>query len=122
MATFMSWTLADTQEPIMNKYSGAEVVAVKMLDNHGNEYIEMDYEGYGIFGGKDYYVLLAEMNGFGSDREKGLELGDPLFEDWDNYIYPKFVALECSLTFDELERMNMISVSDVNQGYFSDNF
>jgi hypothetical protein len=25
---------------------------------------EDDYDGYGVFGGKDYYELLAEINGF----------------------------------------------------------
>jgi hypothetical protein len=34
-----------------------------MTDNKGNQYREDNYEGYGVFGGKDYYILLAEMNG-----------------------------------------------------------
>lgn len=33
-----------------------------MWDNKGNYWVEKKYEGYGMFGGKDYYVLLAEMN------------------------------------------------------------
>jgi hypothetical protein len=39
-----------------------------MLDNKGNVWTEDNYEGYGRFGGKDYYELLAEMNGFTSDK------------------------------------------------------
>jgi hypothetical protein len=39
-----------------------------MIDNKGNVFTENDYEGYGVFGGKDYYELLAEMNGFTSDK------------------------------------------------------
>jgi hypothetical protein len=39
-----------------------------MIDNKGNKWVEQSYEGYGIFGGKDYYELLAEMNGFVSDK------------------------------------------------------
>jgi hypothetical protein len=39
-----------------------------MLDNKGNVFMENEYEGYGVFGGKDYYELLAEMNGFESDK------------------------------------------------------
>ena len=44
---------------------------------------EYGYEGYGVFGGKDYYVFLAEMNGFTEQdfngdteqlRHKGIEL------------------------------------------------
>jgi hypothetical protein len=45
-----------------------------MTDNKGNKWAETEYEGYGIFGGKDYYELLAEMNGQGSDRDKGIDL------------------------------------------------
>lgn len=50
---------------------------------------ENHYDGYGVFGGKDYYEFMAEMNGktiadFDGDREKlryaGIEMafdGDP---------------------------------------------
>ena len=33
-----------------------------MWDNKGRRWRETKYDGYGEFGGKDYYVLLAEMN------------------------------------------------------------
>jgi hypothetical protein len=33
-----------------------------MIDNKGNVYKEENYEGYGVFGGKAFYELLAEMN------------------------------------------------------------
>jgi hypothetical protein len=39
-----------------------------MIDNKGNVWTETQYDGYGVFGGKDYYELLAEMNGFVSDK------------------------------------------------------
>ena len=35
-----------------------------MMDNKGKIWKEENYEGYGVFGEKDYYELLAEMNGF----------------------------------------------------------
>jgi hypothetical protein len=38
-----------------------------MIDDKGNVWTEDNYEGYGVFGGKDYYELLAEMNGVTSD-------------------------------------------------------
>lgn len=47
---------------------------VVMTDDKGNQYVEHCYEGYGEFGGKDYYELLAEMNGLGSDRQAGIDL------------------------------------------------
>jgi len=33
-----------------------------LWDHQGNRWTENSYEGYGVFGGKDYFVLLAEMN------------------------------------------------------------
>ena len=36
---------------------------VVMTDDKVNQFVENCYEGYGVFGGKDYYELLAEMNG-----------------------------------------------------------
>lgn len=46
-----------------------------MRDDKNNKWVEECYEGYGVFGGKDYYELLAEMNGVtlddcGGDKEK----------------------------------------------------
>ena len=48
---------------------------VVMCDDKGNKYVEECYEGYGVFGEKDFYELFAEMNGktleeFGGDHEK----------------------------------------------------
>jgi hypothetical protein len=45
-----------------------------MIDDKGNVWSEPNYDGYGNFEGKDYYELLAEMNGLGSDRMLGIEL------------------------------------------------
>jgi hypothetical protein len=44
-----------------------------MTDDKGNRWIEDDYDGYGIFGGKDYYELLAEMNGK-QTRSEGIDI------------------------------------------------
>lgn len=60
-----SWIAQDTNIPIyMNGYQkpGYEQRTYYMWDNKGNFWKEPCYEGYGEFGGKDYYVLLAEMN------------------------------------------------------------
>jgi hypothetical protein len=45
-----------------------------MVDNKGEIWTEHNYEGYGVFGGKDYYELVAEMNGLDSDRQAGIDL------------------------------------------------
>ena len=55
-----SWYTQDTHHRILD----GEPYRVVMSDNKGNNYVETCYEGYGVFGGKDYYELLAEMNGY----------------------------------------------------------
>ena len=65
---FFSWKTMDTDESIANQYSNRKTFRVQMMDNKGNVWTESEYDGYGRFGGKDYYELLAEMNGFTSDK------------------------------------------------------
>lgn len=65
---FFSWNTQDTDKSIANQYSNRKTFRVQMMDNKGNVWTEDNYEGYGRFGGKDYYELLAEMNGFTSDK------------------------------------------------------
>jgi hypothetical protein len=78
---FFSWKTQDTDRSICNVYSDREPFKVVLHDNKGNKWIENAYEGYGRFGGKDYYKLLAEMNG-GGTREDGIEIEFP--EGWNN--------------------------------------
>ena len=63
-----SWHTNDTDEPIMNMFSGRGGQTIYMKDNKGNVWKETNYEGYGEFGGKDFYELLAEMSGQESCR------------------------------------------------------
>lgn len=65
-----SWYTQDKRYRIRNGVN----FRVVMTDDKGNQFVENCYEGYGVFGGKDYYELLAEMNGLGSDREAGIKL------------------------------------------------
>jgi hypothetical protein len=65
---FFSWKTMDTDTSIPNQYSNRRTFRVQMLDNKGNVWTEDNYDGYGRFGGKDFYELLAEMNGFTSDK------------------------------------------------------
>lgn len=64
-----SWFTQDTNHRIVND----EPFKVVMSDDKGNKYMENCYEGYGVFGGKDYFVLLAEMNGLTLEQFKGDE-------------------------------------------------
>lgn len=71
---FFSWKTMDTDRSIANSYSNRDTFKVDMVDDKGNIWTETDYEGYGEFGGKDFYELLAEMNGFVSEQyEQGTE-------------------------------------------------
>ena len=65
---FFSWNTQDTDKSIANEHSNRKTFRVQMIDNKGNVWTESEYDGYGRFGGKDYYELLAEMNGFASDK------------------------------------------------------
>lgn len=70
---FFSWITQDTGRSISNTYSTRDTFPVTMTDNKGNSWKETEYEGYGDFGGKDFYELLAEMNGL-TTREEGIDL------------------------------------------------
>ena len=71
---FFSWNTQDTHRSIANAYSELPTFRVVMTDNQGNQFVEENYEGYGVFGGKDYYELLSEMNGGDGDRSHGIDL------------------------------------------------
>ena len=67
-----SWMTHDTGEQIGSEPMNR--ITVYMFDDEGTSYKESKYDGYGEFGGKDYYELLASMNGYDSDRQKGIDL------------------------------------------------
>jgi hypothetical protein len=66
---FFSWITQDTNRSISNVYSSRPFFRVFMIDHLGNTWKENAYEGYGQFGGKDYYELMADMNGLESIDE-----------------------------------------------------
>lgn len=72
---FFSWKTQDTNRSISNQYSDKGTFTVYMVNpKTGEAYKEDNYDGYGRFGGKDYYELLAEINGKEPDRNKGIDL------------------------------------------------
>ena len=73
---------------------------VKMLDNKGNEWVEESYDGYGDFGGMDYYALLDEMNGGSGDRERGINLA---FSDREGVLFPALVRAGSRLKWEEVD-------------------
>ena len=66
-----SWYTQDTKKSIANRHSTRTVFTVYLHDDKGCKWQEDNYERYGVFGGKDFYELLAEMNGFTPDRQIG---------------------------------------------------
>ena len=86
---FFSWKTQDTDRSICNNSGDKETFTVYMVDNDNNVWTESDYDGYGEFGGKDFYELLAEMNGL-TTREEGISLrySDKPFLSPNLYEYP----------------------------------
>ena len=71
---FFSFKTQDTNKSIPNIHNGCrKPFTVFMLDNKGNIWQEDRYDGYGEFGDKDFYELLAEMNGK-TTRYQGIDI------------------------------------------------
>lgn len=85
-----SWITQDTGEAIRESYgcSDKELTTAYMHDDKGNVWEEFEYEGYGVFGGKDFYQLLAEMNnleGLTGDEDNDRSIGiDAAFDSYRN--------------------------------------
>jgi len=57
-----SWFSQDTNEQIFND-APAGTQTVHMVDpRDGTDYVETDYDGYGRFGGLDFYCLIVDIN------------------------------------------------------------
>lgn len=63
-----SWMTMDTDRQIGSEKENT--ITVYMHDNEGNTWKEKNYEGYGVFGGMDYYELVATMNGYTQEDAK----------------------------------------------------
>ena len=108
---FFSWLTSDTGRSIPNHYSNRPTFKVHMITEDGQVFTEDNYEGYGEFGGKDFYELLAELNGK-TNRNEGIDIafknnpsGDynrtfkmpkivenlpsDIVKDWDSIPYPE---------------------------------
>ena len=71
-----SWMTYDTDKQIGSEKQNT--IDVYMYDNEGNQWFEKKYNGYGEFGGMDYYTLLAKMNGYSEEdlSKRGMEMRD----------------------------------------------
>ena len=67
---FFSFKTQDTDRSIPNVHSGKPTFKVHMIDKEKNVWTEESYDGYGVFGGKDFFELVAEMNGLTATEEQ----------------------------------------------------
>jgi len=109
---FFSWKTSDTKKAVRNRYTPEGATPCAMIDDAGNIYHKDNYDGYGVFGGVDYFELLDKMNGGdGDDRDRGIFLD---FSSDEPVRRPKIVSPGCSKSWDELPD----SESAPCQGYF----
>jgi hypothetical protein len=85
-----SWMTQDTGQQIGSQDENQ--IPVYMFDDKGKYYYENDYEGYGVFGGKDYYELLDQMNGGSGDRERGIDLAFGKEKTGSEILFPALVT------------------------------
>jgi hypothetical protein len=60
---FFSFITTNTGMSIANIHSPQYTIPVVMVLPDGTMYKEEAYEGYGVFGGKDFFHAVAEING-----------------------------------------------------------
>ena len=89
-----SWMTHDRGEQIGSERENT--INVWMFDNEGNMWYEKNYEGYGVFGGMDYYELMAKMNGY-SEEDLDIKVGKR------NKIYREIRGIGIALAFGDLE-------------------
>lgn len=121
---FFSWKTSDTNRSISNTYSARGTFRVIMLMPNGDKFVEEDYEGYGIFGGIDFYDAVYELNKYNpkfehitskdwENRAKGIYMLSHNEPNREFAISPRLVEDE-SLNWEDVED----SKNCISQGYF----
>ncbi len=88
----------------MNNQSDISTFTVYLIDDKGNKWKEDDYEGYGVFGAKDFFELLEEMNPdmdmsvssfyfYGPSSRLGVKY--PMLVEDPNYVWNNVRPLSC---------------------------
>ena len=85
-----SWMTQDTGQQIGSQ--DENMIPVYMFDDTGKYYYESDYDGYGVFGGMDYYELLDKMNGGEGDRGRGIDLAFGKEKTGSEILFPALVT------------------------------
>lgn len=121
---FFSWITSDTHRSIANQWSCRETFPVYLLQPHGLPTLREDnYDGYGVFGGRDVYALMAGWHGYrlsGQDTQeercKGIDLDNPNRQDDQRPRYPIKLVEDPTLRYEDVEE----SKSCPDQGFFYD--
>jgi hypothetical protein len=115
---FFSWKTSDTKETIWNIYTGKSKPVYLLMPEGRPNIGEPAYDGYGRFGGKDAYALLAEENGLTCEdedetRHKGIRLS------FNKEEYPK-AKFHLKFSFDKNAKYEDVPPAEVDphQGYF----
>jgi hypothetical protein len=112
-----SWFTQDSNQQIGSEKENT-LRAVYMIDDKGKKYAESNYEGYGEFGGMDYYELLDVMNGGSGDRSHGISIA---FNEDPTHTEPvKFPALVTDPNFNwQAHDFTKEPKNDPNQSWYT---
>ena len=109
-----SWFTQDTDQQIGSEKENT--IPVYMFDDKGKYWFEPSYEGYGVFGGKDYYELLDQMNGGIGDREEGIRKAfDPTLKG--KLLFPALVVGASNFNY-KTHDFTKEAESDPNQSWY----
>ena len=112
-----SWMTQDTGQQIGSEEENT--IPVYMFDNTGKYYYEPNYDGYGVFGGKDYYELLDQMNGGKGDRDRGIDLAFNKEETSSPVLFPALVTSPSNFNYKNHD-FTKEAESDPNQSWYAE--
>jgi len=111
-----SWMTQDTGQQIGSE--DENTIPVYMFDNKGKYYYENNYDGYGVFGGKDYYELLDQMNGGSGDRERGIDLAFGKEKTGSEILFPALVTSPDKFNYKQ-HNFTVEPETDPNQSWYA---
>ena len=111
-----SWFTQDTNQQIGSQDENQ--IPVYMFDDKGKYYYENDYDGYGVFGGMDYYELLDKMNGGEGDRGRGIDLAFGKEKTSSEVLFPALVTKPDKFNY-RTHNFAVEPESDPNQSWYT---
>jgi hypothetical protein len=113
-----SWMAQDTGNQIGSEKQNT--ITITMFDDKGNKWEEKKYDGYGEFGGKDYYELLAQMNGIENpNRQDGIDIAFDKKKVKGKVLFPALVEDPKRFNFKKHD-FTQEAESDPNQSWYQE--